>query len=222
MLVAPRAAQRARPDVPGDRAQPRLPGRRLIVVEYVFNYPGIGGALRDGVHNHDIPVVQALAMLIAAIYVVLNLLADVATIIVTPRLQDAPVSAIADTTLAAIPDSRRRRASAPPAACCARALGLWRTRIGLVLVAVLVAIAVFGPLPRAARARPRSSASRTPGRQPALRHRPPRPGRVEPVPLGRRASCSSGSAFATHPRPRARRGRSASSPPTRAAASTTC
>ena len=37
--------------------------------------------------NHDIPVVQALAMLIAGVYVVLNLLADVATILVTPRLR---------------------------------------------------------------------------------------------------------------------------------------
>jgi peptide/nickel transport system permease protein len=59
----------------------------VIVVEYIFNYTGIGGALRDGVNNHDIPVVQALAMLIAAVYVVLNLLADIATIIVTPRLR---------------------------------------------------------------------------------------------------------------------------------------
>jgi peptide/nickel transport system permease protein len=59
----------------------------VIVVESIFNYAGIGGALRDGVVTHDIPVVQALAMLIAALYVVLNLLADIATIIVTPRLR---------------------------------------------------------------------------------------------------------------------------------------
>ena len=59
----------------------------VVVVEYVFNYPGIGSALQDAVVNHDIPVVQALAMLIAAVYVVLNLLADVATILVTPRLR---------------------------------------------------------------------------------------------------------------------------------------
>jgi peptide/nickel transport system permease protein len=59
----------------------------VIVVEAIFNYAGIGGALRDGVTTHDIPVVQALAMLIAALYVVLNLLADIATIVVTPRLR---------------------------------------------------------------------------------------------------------------------------------------
>jgi peptide/nickel transport system permease protein len=59
----------------------------IVVVEYVFNYPGIGSALQSAVVNHDIPVVQALAMLIAAVYVVVNLLADVATIMVTPRLR---------------------------------------------------------------------------------------------------------------------------------------
>jgi peptide/nickel transport system permease protein len=59
----------------------------IVVVEYVFNYPGIGSALQDAVVNHDIPLVQALAMIIAGVYVVLNLLADVATILVTPRLR---------------------------------------------------------------------------------------------------------------------------------------
>ncbi len=59
----------------------------VVVIESVFNYPGIGLALVDAVTNHDIPVVQALAMLIAADYVILNLLADVATILVTPRLR---------------------------------------------------------------------------------------------------------------------------------------
>jgi peptide/nickel transport system permease protein len=59
----------------------------VIVVEYVFNFPGIGGALVDGVNNRDLPVVQALAMLIATLYVVLNLIADIATILVTPRMR---------------------------------------------------------------------------------------------------------------------------------------
>jgi peptide/nickel transport system permease protein len=59
----------------------------IIVIEIVFNYTGIGGAIQEAVLNHDLPVVQALAMLIAAVYVVLNLLADVATILVTPKLR---------------------------------------------------------------------------------------------------------------------------------------
>ena len=59
----------------------------IVVIEYVFGYAGIGSALVDGVHNRDIPVVQALAMLIAAVYVVLNVLADVLVILVSPRLR---------------------------------------------------------------------------------------------------------------------------------------
>ncbi len=59
----------------------------VVVVEYVFNYPGIGSELQSAVVDHDLPVVQALAMLIAGVYVLLNLLADVATILVTPRLR---------------------------------------------------------------------------------------------------------------------------------------
>jgi len=59
----------------------------IVVVEYVFNYPGIGAGFVDAVRSRDMPVVQALSLLIAAIYVVLNLLADVATILVSPRLR---------------------------------------------------------------------------------------------------------------------------------------
>jgi peptide/nickel transport system permease protein len=59
----------------------------IVVVEYVFGYAGIGSALVDAVHNRDVPVVQALAMLIAAVYIVLNVLADVAAILVSPRLR---------------------------------------------------------------------------------------------------------------------------------------
>jgi peptide/nickel transport system permease protein len=59
----------------------------IVVVEYVFGYAGIGSALVDAVHNRDIPVVQALAMLIATVYVVLNVVADVAAILVSPRLR---------------------------------------------------------------------------------------------------------------------------------------
>jgi peptide/nickel transport system permease protein len=59
----------------------------IVVVEYVFAYPGIGSALVDAVANRDLPIVQALAVLIAAVYVGCNLLADIATILVSPRLR---------------------------------------------------------------------------------------------------------------------------------------
>jgi peptide/nickel transport system permease protein len=61
----------------------------VVVVEFVFSYPGIGAALVEAVANRDMPVVQAVVMLAAAIYVGLNLAADVATILVTPKLRTA-------------------------------------------------------------------------------------------------------------------------------------
>jgi len=61
----------------------------IVVVEFVFSYPGIGAALVNAVGNRDVPVVQALTLLIAAVYVLVNLLADVATILVTPKLRTA-------------------------------------------------------------------------------------------------------------------------------------
>jgi peptide/nickel transport system permease protein len=61
----------------------------VVVVEFVFQYPGIGAALVDSVANRDMPVVQSVTMLAAGIYVGLNLLADLATILVTPRLRTA-------------------------------------------------------------------------------------------------------------------------------------
>jgi peptide/nickel transport system permease protein len=59
----------------------------VVVVEAVFNYPGIGTALIDAVRYRDLPVVQFLALLIGAIYVVCNLTADLVGILVTPRLR---------------------------------------------------------------------------------------------------------------------------------------
>jgi len=61
----------------------------VVLVEYVFSYPGIGAALVDAVANRDMPVVQTVTMLAAGVYVLLNLLADLATIFVTPRLRTA-------------------------------------------------------------------------------------------------------------------------------------
>ena len=59
----------------------------IVLVEFVFAFPGIGSAFVDAVANRDLPIVQALALLIAAVYVGLNLIADIATILVSPRLR---------------------------------------------------------------------------------------------------------------------------------------
>jgi peptide/nickel transport system permease protein len=61
----------------------------IVLVEYVFSYPGVGAALVDAVGNRDVPVVQALTLIIAAVYVVVNLGADLFTIAATPRLRTA-------------------------------------------------------------------------------------------------------------------------------------
>jgi peptide/nickel transport system permease protein len=59
----------------------------IVVVEYVFAYPGVGSAFVQAVQSRDIPTVQALGILIASVYVVLNVIADIATILVSPRLR---------------------------------------------------------------------------------------------------------------------------------------
>ncbi len=49
----------------------------VVVVEVVFVYPGLGQLMVDAVSNRDIAVVQAVALIFAAAYVLLNLIADV-------------------------------------------------------------------------------------------------------------------------------------------------
>lgn len=61
----------------------------VITVEFLFNFKGVGLVLRDAVLGHDMATVQFLAVFVAAIYVVVNLVADVGTILVTPRLRTA-------------------------------------------------------------------------------------------------------------------------------------
>ena len=58
----------------------------VVVVEVVFVYPGLGQLIVDSVRTRDIPVVQACSMIFAATYVVLNLTADILSIVTNPRL----------------------------------------------------------------------------------------------------------------------------------------
>jgi peptide/nickel transport system permease protein len=59
----------------------------VVVVESVFNYPGIGTLMIQAVHNRDLPVLQFIAVFGAATFVVCNLLADLAAIWLNPRLR---------------------------------------------------------------------------------------------------------------------------------------
>jgi len=58
----------------------------VVVIEVVFVYPGIGQLMVDAVRTRDIPVVQACALIFAATYIILNLIADIIGIVTNPRL----------------------------------------------------------------------------------------------------------------------------------------
>jgi peptide/nickel transport system permease protein len=58
-----------------------------IVVEYLFNFPGVGRALVAAVDGRDLPVIQSLVVLVAAAYVLVNIVADVVMILVNPKLR---------------------------------------------------------------------------------------------------------------------------------------
>lgn len=61
----------------------------VVVVEFVFGFPGIGTALVDAVSNRDLPVIQAICLFIATFYIVVNLLADSLTALANPRVRYA-------------------------------------------------------------------------------------------------------------------------------------
>ena len=59
----------------------------VVVTEVVFNYPGLGRLVIESISNRDLPTVQALAIILASIYVSINLLADLMTLMLNPRLK---------------------------------------------------------------------------------------------------------------------------------------
>ncbi len=61
----------------------------IVVVEYVFNYPGIGAALVDAVSNRDIPTIQFIVLILAAFYVFVNITTDVVALLASPRRRAA-------------------------------------------------------------------------------------------------------------------------------------
>lgn len=58
----------------------------VVVVEVAFAYPGIGQTMIDAVRTRDVPVIQACALIFAATYIVVNLVADAVSIATNPRL----------------------------------------------------------------------------------------------------------------------------------------
>ena len=59
----------------------------VVVIEVIFVYPGMGQYLVDHVSKRDVPVVQAVGLIFAAVYIGLNIVADIAAILANPRLR---------------------------------------------------------------------------------------------------------------------------------------
>ncbi|MGN6551341.1 MAG: ABC transporter permease [Pararhizobium sp.] len=59
----------------------------VVVVEVIFVYPGMGQYLVDHVAKRDVPVVQDCGLIFAAVYIVLNMIADIVAILSNPRLR---------------------------------------------------------------------------------------------------------------------------------------
>jgi peptide/nickel transport system permease protein len=61
----------------------------VVVTESVFSYPGIGTALTAAVAARDLATVEAVGMIVAGVYIIVNLVADVLVIVMNPRLRHA-------------------------------------------------------------------------------------------------------------------------------------
>jgi peptide/nickel transport system permease protein len=59
----------------------------VVVVEKVFNFPGLGHYMIDAISDRDLPVVQAIALILATIYVGVNLMADILSMVLNPRFR---------------------------------------------------------------------------------------------------------------------------------------
>ena len=60
----------------------------VVVVEQVFAYQGLGTLLVDSVALRDAPLIEAVALIVSAIYILANLFADVMAVVLNPRLRN--------------------------------------------------------------------------------------------------------------------------------------
>jgi peptide/nickel transport system permease protein len=61
----------------------------IIVVEALFAYPGIGDLLVNAVQTRDITEVQSIALILAAAYIAINIIADLVVVLLIPKLRTA-------------------------------------------------------------------------------------------------------------------------------------
>jgi peptide/nickel transport system permease protein len=60
-----------------------------VLVERIYSYPGVGGQLTSSVQTGDLPVVQALTIVLGGAMLLALLVADIAAVLLTPRLRTA-------------------------------------------------------------------------------------------------------------------------------------
>jgi len=59
----------------------------LVVIEYLFVYPGVGQLMVESAQTHDIPMLEASVLMVAVLYMVANLIADIVVALLNPRIR---------------------------------------------------------------------------------------------------------------------------------------
>jgi ABC-type dipeptide/oligopeptide/nickel transport system permease component len=58
-----------------------------VIIEVIFAWPGIGLTLVDAINSRDYPMIQATVLILAAVYVLVNLLVDITYRLLNPRIR---------------------------------------------------------------------------------------------------------------------------------------
>jgi peptide/nickel transport system permease protein len=59
----------------------------LVIIESLFSYPGIGKLIYDAAVGHDVPLLESAALMVAVVYMVSNLVADILYAVLNPRIR---------------------------------------------------------------------------------------------------------------------------------------
>ena len=60
----------------------------LVVIEYIFAWPGLGQLSLKAILEHDFPIIQAYVLIVAILFIVFNTLADIINALLNPRLRE--------------------------------------------------------------------------------------------------------------------------------------